>query len=354
MAFADLRIMQQEVQHLRRFPRWQIYITLLAALLVALPFLFPFSFPSSYNSFTILIDWKVIAAMIGAHLFFIVVCVRTAALASYSLNREFKSQNWDLLTLSGIGTWRILWSKWWAVMRYVWLEHVISALPRLAFWAMLVTTGYKFFLLDIDNGLCFRFPSLLGPYCTRSFSMYGDLSPLQVAASIVILCLFAFAEAGLITAIGLATAAFFRNKTRIEVLLTLVFRVMLMASTIVIILFGANVIRSGLWGGQSHAGAIATTGSFCDQGMHGIPADQCETVGQQRMALRVLETLQTGVFNLVDNGSLLQVNLLRPGSTLGSLARNGISAIIGLTLYGLLTIAFMLSARRFTRRAEAM
>jgi ABC-type transport system involved in multi-copper enzyme maturation permease subunit len=335
MLLVNKSIVQQELAHLKHATsrRWYILPLLVSVFLLAVPLISAPLVPQTFNSFTIFIDAQLIAAFAGAHLFFVIVCVRTAAIATSVLNREFVSGNWEMLILTGISARRIIWSKWWAVLRYMGIVYVVAALLRLGFWIIVVTIQpYNLFLFNFDDGLCFRFRSFLGPYCSRIDLFIRPISLQYLLLSGASLLAF--------TALGLTCASVFRHKPNIQVLSALMFRAILMLILVSIVYFGTHSlnVRETMVG-------IADESVFCDRG-EPIFAD-CAEVYQKRNVLRILETVQITLFNLVDNGSLQQLNLLHP-ATLGSLARNGIAAVASLMLYAALIALLMNSARNTT------
>jgi len=333
-------IVQQERAHLKKADprRWYILPLVVCAFLLAVPLISPPQVQQTFNSFMFIIDPQLVIAFAGAHLFFMIVCVRTVALATNALNREFVTGNWDMLILTGISPRHIIWSKWWAILRYMGIVYVIAALLRLGFWLVTITVQpYDLFLFNFDDGICFRFRTFFGPYCSRIDLFARPINLAYVVLSALILLLFVLAEAGLLTALGLACAALFREKPHIQVLSALLFRSILILILLWVVYFGTHslIVRETMVG-------VADESVFCDRGAP-IFAD-CAEVYQNRNTLRILETGQMSVFNLVDNGSLQQLNLLRP-ATLGSLARNSLSAALSLVLYLALIALLMNSAR---------
>jgi len=61
----------------------------------------------------------------------VVVGMRTMLLAINAVTREQRVGTWESLILTGIDAWRIVWGKWWGVVRYVWKDHALMALPRI-------------------------------------------------------------------------------------------------------------------------------------------------------------------------------------------------------------------------------
>jgi hypothetical protein len=348
----DRRIFQQEFQHPRRFRQWWIYLLLLPAFTILIPLvignLFP---PIPYNNNNIP-DPLLIGSFVAANLFFIFISVRTGFIAAQTINREFEGGTWELLQMSGIPLARVLWSKWLAVMRCVAFDHLIAAVPRFAFLVMFNVAYYRVIYLNVETDFCRQLNGFMIPYCQRQATFTVPPLPLpaihQLALSAVTLVLYALAGAGLIAALGIMAALVSRRASGQMVLLWGV-RLGLSLVILGVLSFAATYSVTTF-----NFQATADNAAFCDSGFDYPPEDDCPRYRALRDQQRVLETLQVAAMSLVDNGTLLQLNILNnsynlnSGNTVpstGSVVRNAISAVVGLAVY----VALIWGVMRFAR-----
>jgi len=350
------QLIQQEVKHLKRYRHRWFYLLLLPAISIIIPLTSGISnIPTPYYN-NKLIDPLLIVIAVTAHLFYMLVLVRTGLFAVQSIGRELENGTWDTLQLANLSRPRLLWSKWRGVMRYVWRDHLIGVLPRFAFLVMFSVASYRQIYLNIETEFCRQAAGFMMPYCQRQLALLGLQgqlplpAPYQLAFSLITLALLALAEAGLITALGIMSAFVVK---RMAVQLTLLwgirFGIFLVVAYGLVMLARYNM-------GTFQFNMVADYASFCDQGFDYPSAEECPTYYSLRNQQRIIETLQTGVTTLMDDGTLVQLNILNNSYSLRtatyvptpvSLARNLASVAIGLMLYGVLTIVAMLLGIRF-------
>lgn len=82
--------------------------------------------------------WVLILVMAPAQYF--VVTLVTMALSANSIRREKAGLTWDSLRLTGIGTRRIVWGKWWASMRALAGDHVMVTILRMGLVTLVMMT----------------------------------------------------------------------------------------------------------------------------------------------------------------------------------------------------------------------
>lgn len=84
------------------------------------------------------LGWVLILVMAPAQ--YLVVTLVTMALSANSIRREKAGLTWDSLRLTGIGTRRIVWGKWWASMRALAGDHVMVTILRMGLVTLIMTT----------------------------------------------------------------------------------------------------------------------------------------------------------------------------------------------------------------------
>jgi hypothetical protein len=356
----DRRIFQQEVQHLRRFRHLWIYLLLLPAFAIIIPLDATYrTTPSPYYNNNIP-DPVLIGSFVAANLFFVFVSLRTGFIAAQTINREIDGSTWELLQMSGIPLARVLWSKWFAVLRAVAIDHLLAAVPRLAFFIMFSVTPYRVVYLNMETNFCRQIQGFMMPYCQRQVSAF-IAPPLpavhQLALSVGSLILYALAGAGLIAALGIMAAVVARRSGGQMVLLWGV-RLGLSLVILVTLIFAAWYSV-----GAFNFNNVTDNAAFCDSGFDYPPAEECPRYYGLRNQQRVIETLQVAALSMVDNGTLIQLNFLNntfnlnTGGTIpsiGSLVRNALSAGIGLVVYVVLIWGTMRFARwRYEGRMKA-
>lgn len=84
------------------------------------------------------LGWVLILVMSPAQ--YLVVTLVTMGLSANSIRREKSGLTWDSLRLTGIGTRRIVWGKWWASMRALAGDHVMVTILRMGLVTLIMTT----------------------------------------------------------------------------------------------------------------------------------------------------------------------------------------------------------------------
>ncbi|GAB5491394.1 MAG: hypothetical protein Phog2KO_16090 [Phototrophicaceae bacterium] len=155
-----------------------------------------------YDSISISLNLLVIANV----LVFVLVVIRAIADTSDSLYRERRSKTWELLMLTGVSNWRVVFGKWIGVMRH---------LVRDFTWLYVIRVGTLFWFMVHSN--------LRNDYTWQELRAYHDsvvrLFDIRIddhyfIIALFLLLLFTILELMLSSSIGLATAFFkFKSKT---------------------------------------------------------------------------------------------------------------------------------------------
>jgi hypothetical protein len=127
------------------------------------------------------------------------VVVRTIMTANESVARERRGFTWDLLMLTGVGTWRVVIGKWIGTLRFITRDYVWLYLLRISafFWYAVSESMYS------DGGTY----TLGGAFA----QVHIDWQPF--IASVALMLAFTVVEMLFSAAIGVATA-FFNWRTR--------------------------------------------------------------------------------------------------------------------------------------------
>jgi hypothetical protein len=124
------------------------------------------------------------------------VVVRSVMTANETVARERRGRTWDLLMLTGVSTWRVVFGKWLGTMRFIARDYVWLFVLRVsAFFWFLAADSYKEGIHDTLEVL----------------GMHIYSKPFWVGLSFMLM--FAVAEMLFSTALGIATA-FFNWRTR--------------------------------------------------------------------------------------------------------------------------------------------
>jgi hypothetical protein len=258
----------------------------------------------------------------------VAVGIRAMLLASNSITRLRIAGEWDDLVLTKIDGNRIVFGKWWATMLYTWRSHLVAAMLSLGL-AYGLTQYLHIMTYNIDCSSWmkpFCHVSHNGPY--DSFYPYESMKPniFKVVLAGVTSIFYSFVEGGFWAALGIMTGLFPTQNTAVKTVVGITIRVGL-AMLPLLVLTLSSVRNTQLW---SEYGCC-TGGGWC-AGVGITPGDSNQpNLGHDQ--LRLLETLQVSFSTLIDGGTLLTVNLMRPiGCTLFTI-RNIVSAVIGLAIY---------------------
>lgn len=300
----------------------------------------------------------------------VMVEMRTMLLAIHSITREQRAGTWDLLILTGIDARRIVWGKWWGVVRHVWKDHALMALPRVG-----LAFGIAQYLLRFPPasmyqpfpwGTPFAYVSCL-PNCSN---INPQLTTTLIGALLILI--FSAVEAGLMGAIGIALACCSRHYHVLQVLAGTAVRIVI---TVVAIL----VIEVGRVNWQHLLVIHCSLSPSCAWHGAGIPSDEAsyyELNSIRRTVLRIKDTAQLSVSPLTDAGTSLSANVMRPfgdGTMFGKdirlikgewvilshsnllfVLRNLVAAILGLTLYALIIVGVLRLAQAAVQRHGAL
>ena len=67
-----------------------------------------------------------------------VVLLITLGLSANSITREKTAHTWELLLLTNIDSRQLVWGKWWASLRALWGDHMMLAILRIGWVALLI------------------------------------------------------------------------------------------------------------------------------------------------------------------------------------------------------------------------
>jgi hypothetical protein len=290
----------------------------------------------------------------------IIVGMRTLLLASDSIPRERRCGTWDNLILTGVDARQIMWGKWWAVVRHVWKDHALMALPRLGLAFGLAQYLYVM-PLDIPYVVSsyLRCP-LIVPFCYASRSGPPTLNPelWTVLIAIGAAVLYSVFEVGLLSALGLFSALLAQKWMLIFAVSG---RIIITLLAVVLLVLVGNIRLEGLI--ELHCGLSATIDcSWDEQHKLIVPSYTPENADEfgfaSRTLRRIRDTLQVAVSPFIEGGNLMVANIMRPPANVASFGdsliwvngewivlyptnllfvlRNLVAALLGLVLYALI------------------
>jgi hypothetical protein len=213
---------------------------------------------------------------------------RTLTLASQAIARETESGNWDSLVMTGLDARQIIMSKWWAVMRCVWKDHLFAAILK---FGLVLALGQYFNVVylgacyrHLGGGLCYVSDGYYYPY--SSFPIFATLSML---CPVAILIAFGLLEGALLAAIGIYTSMFSKYRV-VGMAWAVAIRGLLIA--IAIVSFFLIASRSQKIFEQNNFYAIRWFMSY-----------------QERQ--NILGTLQLSLSTFADSGTIMTTDLIR-------------------------------------------
>lgn len=228
----------------------------------------------------------------GAVLISLPICLRTLMIANTSFNRCPPGKPRQ--------TGPFIMGLWWAVVRWCWPAHAISAVMRLG----LVYGIAQFFhsspvLYNIWSSTR-DFPDILMPFYHQSYAgpwvPYPVVfpRPIQFVAAGVTLAMVGVGETFLLSALGLLSATLFRRRRIIELGVA-----WLLSLGLAWLSFGGLLaLRSAIqYGGLTY--------SILDPWGAGVPADG------YREVIRALESIEVALTVPFDGGVLATANILR-------------------------------------------
>jgi hypothetical protein len=322
----DSPISRNEIARLRRQAEWRnpwmtrasYMLIAFASIMASLPLWMTITddFP------TYLLLPLIAASVYAVH---IMTAARTLILAVHSVTQEQKPGAWDNLFLTGLDARLILLSKWYAVMSYVWLKHVLAALLKVG----LVYGLVQFFDVINLSGCMKHFGEVLcyGSYPYYQVRMYpGDPPVRLVMLGAVMLVSYGLLEAGLLTALGIASSLITAKHHSVGFVIAGIVRVVLVL-------------------------AAVSSWQFIEQ--HGSPFLSNITTpyvnaqlprfssSVQSAAHNLSETMQLTLSTLADNASILVSDLMRPFAPPSHLLRRMVALSCGLGLYVVLLSLFL-------------
>jgi hypothetical protein len=237
-----------------------------------------------------------------------ILAIRTIFVGIHSVRQDMVEQRWELLVLTGIPARKIVWGKWINVVKQSSLDQIIFALPALGL-AMgisqfFLSTNYTCYISPYVplKGYMMEIDAWLSPYCHNSDMYYAfqsyPLNPSTTVATIglVIIIFIATLEVGLNASIGIL-AGFSRISAKG---LALAYGVIIRVIFLLVIGF---ILPIGYgWFGYK---LVCQT----------IPSPNiCMTISYvaQMASRKGAETLQLAVMPLLDQGTLLAANIMRP------------------------------------------
>ncbi len=170
---AELSYQRQQLPRRRRWRRWfdrliSIAVYGLIAILVAneIVILFLFASGNSGETFAHNLSERFSVLMLLPLLVALVMHFRrmfqTLGLSADSIVREYGSNNWDMLVLTGVDARKIVYGKWWATVRRMWRPYVMLGILR----ALLVVwygaaSSHSYFFYGAGGNLPLVLPTLL-------------------------------------------------------------------------------------------------------------------------------------------------------------------------------------------------
>lgn len=147
---------------------------------------------------------------------FVLVAIRAVSSGSDSVYRERRGKTWELLMLTGVSNWRVVFGKWLGVMRHLLRDFA---------WLYIVRIGTLFWIVinvNLQNDFSWRELHAYYDSSVRLFDIrFGDH---YFVIALILLLIFTIVELMLSSSIGLATA-FFKFKAKTSTAIGIVVRV---------------------------------------------------------------------------------------------------------------------------------
>lgn len=251
------------------------------------------------------------------YFFHLCVSVRTLLLASNAIGREKQFENWESLVLTGIDARRLILGKWWAVVKYVWKTHALSALLRLGLAYGVAQRLNSMGGTENCTGITAPFCYVSHNYPYSPVLLSNPLIPKVIIAGGLCL-IFAMVELTFLVALGLFAALLVHRHNLMRSIVSLCFR----ATLIVCILsFLKLPLANGNYNNDAFHGALLTMLNqvYCIQN---YGADNCKiqpdssSVYHYSFAL-ALEYSKFVITPLADSGTLITADLMRPFPVIG-------------------------------------
>lgn len=261
---------------------------------------------------------------------------KTVLTTLHTIQRHQQSKLWDSLVLSGIDARCVVIGEWWVIVRCQWRSYVRLSLFRfaLAYAAAQVLNLYP---LDLGPALT-GFNQWLYYFSIGSGAAWNPSINKAIVAGIVIL-IYGLAQAGLITALGLAATFITRRLNFAALPVALILRgiiVILAAVALATLAYARPEISRLLWYAQNNTpyNWVFVYTSGCDEPPNSSN-DYCRWFPQEHNNRMVVEAAQTSFSTLADSGILLAAQIMRPAGSRPFVLRSIASAVAGLLLYGL-------------------
>jgi hypothetical protein len=263
---------------------------------------------------------------------------RTVIVAAHTVSHEQVPGAWDNLFLTGLDGRQIVMGKWWAVVWYMWPQHVMAALLK----AGLVYGMAQFFDAMNLSG-CFKHVSHV--FCYYSYPLYqgrlypGDPSVRMALLGLAILVGYGLLETGLLSALGIMGSLLMRDHRHVGVAAAAIARIAL-----VFIAIGSwQFIDRYRWRIHAH---------ILEPFMTTQPMRFTDSVGSA--TLELINIGQLTLFTLADDGGAVTTDLLRPYAPSSHVLRRLISVICGLGMYAVLIALGLRFAERVIVRRGAL
>jgi hypothetical protein len=250
----------------RQSGKWLLWLPYLVTVLVMLiPVFWGFS-RDFYNS----INLTLTLLIIGNAIVYLVVVLKALSIANDSTYRERRGKTWELLMLTGVSNWRVVFGKWLGVMRH---------LVRDFAWLYVLRLGTFLWFIAQQNLYRDHYDCLYAygyNPCGDPVTL-GDVNFLHAAFLPAILLMLAFTVLELMvsTAIGMSTA-FFNWKSRTASGAAMLIRIALGAGIPLLLFFIFSQIEHNQpgWVSRNISGEMAFFGVrlltiFADNGMIG-------------------------------------------------------------------------------------
>ncbi|MAS37059.1 MAG: hypothetical protein CL610_23870 [Anaerolineaceae bacterium] len=280
--------------------------------------------------------------------------------AAYSIMREQKTTGWDLLIMTHLDAHRLVWGKWWAVVRNAGPVYLLFGLPRVGLAYMLMTylniyPGWLDVSINAFNRP-FYYMSFAGSRATVPIAYHA--APVQIGIAALVLVVLCLAELGLMAAVGLCGAVLIQHHNPLRLLTGMALRLTLIPLAFMSVGWIDQVGSSAhdwLWRTYRPIDVpeaymdgvyIGVPDERCAQPIDANTDDWCVWARWEQAKRHIIETIQVAVSTLADGGILLAANMLRPIAGMWFIGRQVFSAFLGCALFVLLTRLLLWLAKR--------
>jgi hypothetical protein len=200
----DNPIVRLEISTLKRQGgKWMVWLPyVLTALVMLIPVFWGFS-RDFYNSINVTLTLLVI----GNAIVYLIVVFKAIGTANDSTYRERRGKTWELLMLTGVSNWRMVFGKWLGVMRHLIRDFTWLYLLRVGTFLWFV--AQMNLIRDFDSSCVYGYSS-----CVESISISNaNFGHEFLFHALLLMLAFTVLELMASTAIGMSTA-FFNWKSR--------------------------------------------------------------------------------------------------------------------------------------------